>query len=43
MANIYTPAKYCGRWAILDTRARVYYWTTGGKRGAEKLAAELNQ
>lgn len=35
--------KYKNRWAVFDTCACVWYFTKGGKRGAEKMAKELNK
>lgn len=39
---MYTVGKYKGKWAIFDTVTKVWYFTTGGKKGAEAKAKALN-
>lgn len=39
---MFIAEKYKGKFAILDTKSRVWYFAHG-RRACEKLAAELNQ
>lgn len=40
--DIFVPALYKGKWAVLDTVSQVYYDVKGGKDAAEKKCKELN-
>lgn len=35
--------KYKNKWAVLDTKSRVWYFIGKGKKHCEKLAKELNE
>lgn len=40
--NVFIVEKYRGRWAVLDTKTRVFYFIGCGRAYCEKRAAELN-
>lgn len=39
----YRVVKYGSKWAVLDTKTRVYYFCGKGKRFCEDQAKELNK
>jgi hypothetical protein len=40
---MFTVVKYKGKWAVLDTKTRVYYFIGAGKSYCEERAIELNK
>ena len=39
---MYIATKYQGKWSVLDTKTKVYYFIGCGKRFCEKKVQELN-
>jgi len=40
---MFKAVKQGKKWAVIDTRARVFYYVRGGRRACEKLAKDLNR
>lgn len=40
---MYIACKYGNKWAVLDTKTRVYYFIGTGKKFCQTKANELNQ